>query len=197
MPSKLIKCKICGSEIAANAKSCPQCGAKNKKPFYKKWWFWVIVVFFLIGFIGSGNESTTESNSTEVQEPPVDSSSKETPTQEASEKPAEISYTHYDVTELFDTLSGNALKAKNTFKDQYVEIEGYLSVIDSDGNYIGVGAQPDNYQYILQNVQCYIKGKDQLEQVMDMNIGDAIIVRGKIKDVGEVLGYSMNINSIN
>ena len=109
----------------------------------------------------------------------------------------EISYTHYDVTELFDTLSGNALKAKNTFKDQYVEIEGYLAVIDSDGNYIGIGAQSSNYQYILQDVLCYIKGKDQLAQVMEMSIGDPITVRGKIKDVGEVVGYTLNIDSIN
>lgn len=192
MPTKLIKCKSCGSEIAANAKICPQCGAKNKKPIYKKWWFWLILVFFFIGSVGTSSENTGTHSTTESK--PTASGTQETP---PMEKPAEISYTHYDVTELFDALSGNALKAKNTFKDQYVEIEGYLSVIDSDGNYIGVGAQPDNYQYILQNVQCYIKGKDQLEQVMDMNIGDAILVRGKIKDVGEVLGYSMNIDSIN
>ena len=35
MAAKLIKCKSCGADIAANAKTCPQCGAKNKKPFYK------------------------------------------------------------------------------------------------------------------------------------------------------------------
>ena len=151
MSAKLIKCKTCDAEIAANAKSCPQCGAKNKKPFYKKWWFWVILVFFLIGSAGAGSstgESTDSTSGTKPVEPSTQStpakentepSSQGTPAKENTEVPVEISYTHYDVTELFDTLSGNALKAKNTFKDQYVEIEGYLSVIDSDGNYIGVG----------------------------------------------------------
>ena len=31
--SKMIKCKTCGADIASSAKSCPGCGAKNKKPF--------------------------------------------------------------------------------------------------------------------------------------------------------------------
>ncbi|WP_236885879.1 zinc-ribbon domain-containing protein [Clostridioides difficile] len=29
--SKMIQCKSCSKEIASNAKSCPNCGAKNKK----------------------------------------------------------------------------------------------------------------------------------------------------------------------
>ena len=34
---KLKKCETCGQEIAKSCKVCPNCGAKNKKPFYKKW----------------------------------------------------------------------------------------------------------------------------------------------------------------
>lgn len=46
--SKLIKCKSCGAEIAKSAKACPQCGAKNKKPIFKRWWFWAIIVAVLL-----------------------------------------------------------------------------------------------------------------------------------------------------
>lgn len=46
--SKLIKCKTCGAEIAKNAKACPQCGAKNKKPIFKRWWFWTIIVVVVL-----------------------------------------------------------------------------------------------------------------------------------------------------
>ena len=57
--AKIISCKTCGAEIAASAKACPHCGAKNSKPIFKKWWFWVIIVIF-IGAIGSsgGNSSS-------------------------------------------------------------------------------------------------------------------------------------------
>ncbi len=67
MMSKMIKCKTCGADIASSAKACPGCGAKNKKPFYKKWWVWFIVVIVLIGAAGSGansnNNSSTEAAS--------------------------------------------------------------------------------------------------------------------------------------
>ena len=37
MADKLISCNTCGAEISASAKTCPSCGAKNRKPFYRKW----------------------------------------------------------------------------------------------------------------------------------------------------------------
>lgn len=52
---KMIQCKACGAEIASTAKTCPKCGAKNKKPFYKKVWFWILVAIVLIGAIGGGS----------------------------------------------------------------------------------------------------------------------------------------------
>jgi RNA polymerase subunit RPABC4/transcription elongation factor Spt4 len=58
--SKIIACKTCGAEIAASAKRCPQCGAKNSKPIFKKWWFWVIIVIF-IGAIGSSDSDSGDS----------------------------------------------------------------------------------------------------------------------------------------
>lgn len=50
---KLMKCKTCNQFIACSAKVCPKCGAKNKKPFLKRWWFWVLVVFILLIFASS------------------------------------------------------------------------------------------------------------------------------------------------
>lgn len=58
--AKMINCKSCGKEIASNAKICPGCGAKNKKPFYKAVWFWVIIVIFIIAVASSGEGSSTE-----------------------------------------------------------------------------------------------------------------------------------------
>ena len=67
MSDKLIKCKSCGKEIDKNAKTCPGCGAKNKKPIYKKVWFWIIILIIIIA-IGAGgtseNNNTTTNNST-------------------------------------------------------------------------------------------------------------------------------------
>ncbi len=55
MSNKLIKCKSCGREIAANAKVCPACGAKNKKPIYKRIWFWILVLIVILGVATASN----------------------------------------------------------------------------------------------------------------------------------------------
>lgn len=196
MANKLTNCKTCGAEMASNAKTCPQCGAKNKKPIYKKWWFWVLIVIIIGGIIGGSSGSKDKpaerANNTETtQGETVDTKNDESKQEET------ITYTHYNVTELLDALDDNALKASNTFKNQYVEIEGYLGTIDSSGSYICVGAGSNNYDYIFKDVQCFVKSDDQLAQIMEMSTDDPITVRGKITDVGEVLGYSLNIDSIN
>ena len=46
--NKMTKCKSCGADIASSAKHCPSCGAKNKKPIYKRVWFWILIVVLLI-----------------------------------------------------------------------------------------------------------------------------------------------------
>lgn len=57
MSEKMTKCKSCGNDIASSARTCPNCGAKNKKPFYKKWWFWLIIVIVVIAIAsGSGSD---------------------------------------------------------------------------------------------------------------------------------------------
>lgn len=68
---KLIQCKSCGEQIAKSAKSCPHCGAKNKKPFYKRWWFWLIAIILLLSLIPESGEDTTDNNldsSEQIQE---------------------------------------------------------------------------------------------------------------------------------
>jgi len=198
--SKMKTCPVCGKEMAANAKTCPSCGAKNKKPFYKKWWFWVLLVV-VIGAAGSaasgGNSGAQPSEpkqpSQQTAAPPEgETSQPEKPEESEAPEEPEITYTAYTVRQLMDDLDSNALRAKNTYLDQYVELSGSLNVIDNDGKYISIVPADDNFAII--GVQCAIQTDGQLNRVLEMNIGDNITVRGKITDVGEVLGYSLDID---
>ena len=108
MHNKLTNCTSCGAEIATSAKTCPQCGAKIKRPITKKWWFWVLIVIVAAGIIGGA--SSGSGNGGDAKQP------------SGTEQP--ISYTHYDVTELFDALKSNAMKAQSDVKGKYVEVEG-------------------------------------------------------------------------
>lgn len=175
--SKITNCKSCGAEIAVSAKTCPKCGAKNKKPIWKRVWVWVLAVVILFAAIGSTNDSSdtdTPASSTDINTPIV-------------QEP--INYTTVSVIDMMDALNTNALKAENTYNNQYLEITGRLGVIDSDGSYISLYG--GDFDFI--GVQCYIKNDEQLNFVMDMVDGDTYTVRVKITDVGEILGYQADI----
>lgn len=60
MKTKMTVCKTCGKEIASSAKACPECGAKNAKPIFKKWWFWVVIVFVFAGVVGGSGDDIAE-----------------------------------------------------------------------------------------------------------------------------------------
>lgn len=78
--SKMKQCKACLKEIATNAESCPGCGAKNKKPVYKRVWFWVVAAIVVIGAVGGSDNSneTNHGNIGSVQEISQNSSSENT-----------------------------------------------------------------------------------------------------------------------
>ena len=175
MSKKMKVCKTCGTEIAASAKTCPKCGAKNKKghPILIA----VVVVFILFAIIGGSGE---DSANTGTPFP--------TPTPEI------IEYQTYSVHDMVDMLEKNAMKAEATFDGQYVEISGRINVIDSDGKYISVVSAKDKYAFT--GVTCYIMNDEQTNAIMEMNVNEKIVIRGKITDVGEVLGYYLDITEI-
>ena len=106
----------------------------------------------------------------------------------------EVIYEKVTAKELIDALQDNALNAKEKYKDKYVEITGKLNVIDASGKYITVNPIGDDFA--LTGVQAYIKTDEQKQVVSGLSKGDKITVKGKIKDVGEVLGYSVDIDEI-
>lgn len=148
---------------------------KVKKPIFKRVWFWilvVVVVFAAIGALGGGGDSSGETTA-DPQTP--------------------IEYTVVSVDEMMSLLSENALNATDTYDDQYVEVTGNLSVIDSSGSYISL--YPENDPYAFMGVQCYIKSDEQAEVVKTLKKDQSVTVRGKITGVGEVLGYTLDIDS--
>lgn len=196
--SKLVTCKHCGEEIAANAKACPKCGGKNKKPIYKRPWFIVLAVLVVIGAISSMGGKKDElsdvtSNTNSIVENATEKEVETDAVVEAEEEPR-ISYTAYSVSELMDDLKSNSMKATDKYKKQYVELTGKLNVIDSSGKYISITPVDDEFAII--GVQCYIKSDEQKSAIMDMSMGDTVVVKGKITSVGEVMGYSLDIDEI-
>ena len=184
--AKMTICNSCGAEIASSAKSCPHCGAKVKKPIFKRVWFWILIVL-VVGGIAAAGSGGSDKSSTET-------ATSETSGQQEQEK---IEYTPVSVEELLEALDENAAAASDQYKGQYVEVTGRLSNIDSSGDYISLSVLDENdWEHMFSDVQCFIKSDQQLETVKSLKKGDTIAVRGKITDVGEILGYSLDIDRI-
>lgn len=105
-----------------------------------------------------------------------------------------IEYTPVDIDTLEDALDNNAAAAKDTYNGKYFAITGKLSVIDSDLKYISIVSTTDEWDII--GVHCTIKNEKTREAVKTLSKDQIITVKGKITDVGEVLGYYLNIDEI-
>lgn len=53
LPKGMKKCSVCGAAIAKKSKVCPACGAKNKKPIYKRVWFWILAIVIIAVIVKS------------------------------------------------------------------------------------------------------------------------------------------------
>ena len=181
------KCKHCQSDIPKKSTVCPVC--KKKQLSKLKVFLICLAVFFAIGIVGSlsNDSSDSSSSSTTAQKQSTSTSTKETTVQQQEEV---IEYTAITVEQLDNDLKDNALKATDSYKGKYLEITGKLSNIDSSGKYISLS----NDEILdVYGVHCYIKSDEQKQKVMDMKIDEHYTIRVKIKDVGEVIGYSADI----
>lgn len=142
---------------------------------------WVALAVVAIGVIGAVGGNSDSSTSTKTE------SAKETDT------PAPIEYTSVSVNDMMSQLDDNALGASDKYKGQYLEITGRLGTIDSSGKYISL--YPDD-EYAIIGVQCQIKNDEQRSKVASMAKGDTVTLKGKCTTVGEVLGYSVDIEEI-
>lgn len=121
MSKKLITCKACGQEIAKSAKACPHCGAKNKKPIFKKWWLWAIIVVLIISIGTSGNDTDSGSAANNSTNPNQNISSNDT--NSTDNKPKEPAKTEYHVG---DTIEDGNTKIVFMSSGDYVEENEFM-----------------------------------------------------------------------
>lgn len=106
----------------------------------------------------------------------------------------EIEYEEIKADTLLDILEENPLRAETLYNGEYLEITGEISNIDSDGSYICIVRTDGKKGY--GRIQCFITTTEQLNKVIDMKIGDTVIVEGKMKEVGEIIGYLFDMDNL-
>lgn len=156
----------------------------KKKGGKLKWVVLAVVAIGVIGAVGGNSDSGTTSTS---------STSTKTESAKETDTPAPIEYTSVSVNDMMSQLDDNALGASDKYKGQYLEITGRLGTIDSSGKYISLYSDDE---YAIIGVQCQIKNDEQRSKVASMAKGDTVTLKGKCTTVGEVLGYSVDIEEI-
>ena len=178
------KCKECKEEISSSAKKCPKCGKDQRNFFMKHPVLYTILIIIIIAVASSSGSDTIDTGASSTGDI----------TTNTTETSKVIEYTAIDVDTLHDALENNAAAAKDTYNKKYLEITGKLSNIDSDLSYISIGSTTDDWDFMT--IQCYIKNQETKDIVKTLSKDDTIVVKGQITDVGEVLGYTLNIIEI-
>lgn len=179
-------CKSCGVvNIESNAKKCPNCGAKLPVSVFKKWWFWLIIAVVILYAIGSSNNSSTSSDRMDESETPIYNNN----------PPIYFTYEVVDIDKMILDLEENALRAEKNYDGKYVEITGKIARFDSNGSYITIESVYAG-EYNFDTIKCYIGNSKQRDSLLKKNVGDTVTIRGRIKDVNEISGYSLYIDEV-
>ncbi len=185
-----MKCEKCGIEY--EGEFCPQCSTqaqqekpkKQKKPVVKKWWFWVLMglaTVITIGIVTGGGE--------DLEAPSLNTGN--------TNSSVKITYEKVDLQTMMDELKNNAMKAEANYQDKYVEVTGKIANFDSDGKYISIEPVTASEWNIVDRAMCYIKTDEQKQFLLEKAEGDTVTIKGKVKSIGEVIGYSIDIAEIN
>lgn len=136
----------------------------------KKYYYSVLVMaLFAIGFAASDDSES-------------ESVAEETPTE----------FMQASVETMLSDLKQNEMRAQKKYGGKYMEVTGTLGSMDSEGEYFSL---EDNSFGIL-DVHCKIpknKREEITNKLIQMEKGDLIVVKGKITDMGEIMGYHLTV----
>jgi len=212
-------CTKCGKKVGETSNMNIQNTLSNQKNNQKMpAWAIVLVVLsslFFIFIIFPSNE-TLERKESEVSEEITENnrettkSSETKETEKSSNNPSssnnndwynydideedKINYKRVSIDTLEKALEENAAAAKEKYNNKYLEITGRLGVIDSDLKYIEIVSIKNEWDLI--GVFCNIKNTEQEEAIKKLKKDQKVVVKGKITDVGEIMGYYLDLDEI-
>lgn len=177
--NKMTKCKSCGADIASSAKHCPSCGAKNKKPIYKRVWFWILVVVLLIAIADFVASKENPSDSIEIETTTEEDSNAYV---DRSEATVEI-----DCDKLAEAYNKNPDYYDKILNNQVAEWSGTItSIANSDNGEVLVYMRCGLNGYLIDNVvTATITNDKDKKAILSYKEGDKI----KMKGIMEVLHW--------
>ena len=106
-------------------------------------------------------------------------------------------YADADINVLIREAKTNAAAANKNYKGKDVKIVGgILGNIDSDLSYISIDGTNRDFSFL--HVRCSIKSKNKELQdaVLKLKKGQAVTVYGRVTDVGDMMGYYLDLDKV-
>lgn len=97
-----------------------------------------------------------------------------------------------NVEQMLLDLNQNEMRAQKKYAGKWFEIVGCLGGMDSEGKYFSL----EGKTFSMVDIHCKIPEdkREELTNILaDMNKGETIAVKGKVTDMGEVMGYQVSI----
>ena len=153
--NKLISCTSCGHQIAKSAKTCPSCGAKVKRPIFKKKLFWIVIVILAIFcaviiknvVANSGNGVSANGQS-------------------------------FSISEFKDMVNNNGNKFENEYVGTEVTVTGRVTKIESD--YRSTNLNHYFSAVVVVEGTWYFEVSSQNPALKNLEIGDKVAATGVI-----------------
>ena len=125
------------------------------------------------------------------------SGGKQSPTAQ-TQAPKQKTYAEANINQLLQEAKDNAAKANKSYKGKDVKIVGgEIKNIDSDVKYISLDSSSAGLmEYGMLSVRCDINNEKLKDKVLDFKKEQQVIVYGTIKEVGDLMGYSMTLDNI-
>ena len=195
----MIICKHCGQPISDKSKVCPFCGGNVKIPFYDKTWFHILLVLIIFAgidyVIRNPDPEPTVYRTPIVESAEASSQSSVDPVEETDEQET-AEYSSESLSKMIDMVEDYPIKAEEEYTGKYIQVSGYLDIVDSDGKYFTIVSDPDDFT-LLDNIHWSMdKDSDVYDFIKDAKEGSYITVCGEITDVGETIYYMGDAHSV-
>lgn len=98
---------------------------------------------------------------------------------------------------LLSEAKDNAASANQNYKGKAVKIiGGHIGNIDSDVKYITIDGTAAKYTMIHIRCDVDAKNKELKDAILALKKGQNVTVYGTIKEVGDIMGYSLKLDKV-
>ena len=145
----------------------------------------IVVVVSLIGACGGGGKDKS------------DNANKGNSTTTTQQQEKQKEYAEADINVLLSVGKDNAAAENQNYKGKAVMIiGGHIGNIDWDVKYITIDGTAAKYTMIHIHCDVDAKNKELKDAILALKKGQNVTVYGTIKEVGDIMGYSLNLDKV-